>query len=89
MYGKNFGLAKGIFFLDVLHGMKSSYVDYDLVAAGRTDDESYANAKLAISIARKMGATIWLVPEDITSLRTRLIVTFIGSLMATAEKLGA
>ncbi|KAF7185758.1 Fimbrin [Pseudocercospora fuligena] len=82
-------IASGVFLLDVLNGMKSSYVDYDLVASGRTDEEAYANAKLAISIARKMGATIYLVPEDITSLRTRLILTFIGSLMATAEKLGA
>nr|POE93391.1 fimbrin [Quercus suber] len=86
---KDSSLATAIPLLDVLSGMKSSYVDYDLVAAGRTDDEKYANAKLAISIARKMGATIWLVPEDITALRSRLIVTFIGSLMATAEKLGA
>lgn len=86
---KDQSLSTGVFFLDVLHGMKSSYVDYDLVAPGRTDEEKYANAKLAISIARKMGATIWLVPEDITSMRSRLIVTFIGSLMATAEKLGA
>jgi len=82
-------IASGVFLLDVLNGMKSSYVDYDLVAPGRTDEEAHANAKLAISIARKMGATIWLVPEDITSLRTRLIVTFIGSLMATSEQLGA
>ncbi|KAF2772645.1 fimbrin [Teratosphaeria nubilosa] len=84
---KDSSLATAIPLLDVLSGMKSSYVDYDLVAAGRNDDEKYQNAKLAISIARKMGATIWLVPEDITSLRSRLIVTFIGSLMATAEKL--
>ncbi|OQN99259.1 Fimbrin [Cryoendolithus antarcticus] len=85
---KDSTLSNGVFFLDVLNGMKSSYVDYDLVAQGRSDEEKYANAKLAISIARKLGATIWLVPEDITSLRTRLIVTFIGSLMATAEKMG-
>lgn len=86
---KDKSLANGTFFLDVLHGMQSSYVDYDLVAPGRTDEEMYANAKLAISIARKMGATIWLVPEDITNMRTRLIVTFVGSLMATAEQMGA
>ena len=86
---KDQSLATAVPLLDVLSGMKSSYVDYDLVAAGRTDDERYQNAKLAISIARKMGATIWLVPEDITNLRSRLIVTFIGSLMATAEKVGA
>ncbi|KAF1357133.1 Ca2+-binding actin-bundling protein [Delphinella strobiligena] len=80
---KDSSLGNGVFFLDVLNGMKSSYVDYDLLG------EDYANAKLAISIARKMGATIWLVPEDIVSVRSRLIVTFIGSLMATAEKLRA
>ena len=86
---KDGNLKTGVFFLDVLNGMKSSYVDYDLVASGRTDEEAYMNAKLAISIAWKMGATIWLVPEDITSLRSRLMVTFIGSLMATAERMGA
>jgi plastin-1 len=84
---KDQSLGNGIFLLDVLNGMKSSYVDYDLVAPGRTDEEAYANAKLAISIARKMGATIWLVPEDICSVRSRLITTFIGSLMNTYEKM--
>ena len=67
-----------MFLLDVLNGMKPAYVDYDLVNAGRNDEEAYLNAKLAISIARKMGATIWLVPEDICQVRSRLVVTFIG-----------
>ena len=84
---KDSSLGNGIFLLDVLSGMKSSYVDYDLVAAGRTDEESYANAKLAISIARKMGATIWLVPEDICQVRSRLVTTFIGSLMSCAQSM--
>lgn len=84
---KDHSLGNGVFLLDVLNGMRSSYVDYDLVASGRTDEEAYANAKLAISIARKMGATIWLVPEDICQVRSRLIVTFIGSLMNTYEKM--
>lgn len=85
---KDSGLSNAIFLLDVLSGMKSSYVDYDLVVPGRNDDECYQNAKLAISIARKMGATIWLVPEDIVAVQSRLITTFIGSLMATHERMG-
>lgn len=85
---KDSALSNAVFLLDVLSGMKSSYVDYDLVAPGRNDDECYQNAKLAISIARKMGATIWLVPEDIVAVQSRLITTFIGSLMATHERLG-
>ncbi|KAA6406609.1 MAG: fimbrin [Lasallia pustulata] len=84
---KDQAIGSGVFLLDVLNGMKSSYVDYELVTAGRSDEEAYANAKLAISIARKMGATIWLVPEDIFQVRSRLVVTFIGSLMATYEKM--
>ncbi|KAF5869450.1 putative fimbrin protein [Botrytis fragariae] len=84
---KDQSIGTGVFLLDVLNGMKSSYVDYDLVTPGRTEDDAYMNAKLSISIARKMGATIWLVPEDICQVRSRLVVTFIGSLMATAEKM--
>jgi plastin-1 len=84
---KDSTLGSGVFLLDVLNGMKSAYVDYDLVAPGRTEEEAYMNAKLAISIARKMGATIWLVPEDICAVRSRLITTFIGSLMSTYEKM--
>ncbi|KAK9451961.1 calponin homology domain-containing protein [Limtongia smithiae] len=79
---KDPSLSTGIFLLDVLHGLKPGYVDYDLVTPGRTDEEKYANARLAISIARKLGALIWLVPEDVCEVRSRLILTFIGSLMS-------
>lgn len=77
-------IGTGLFLLDVLNGMKSSYVDYDLVTPGRSDEEAYANAKLSISIARKLGATIWLVPEDICQVRSRLVTTFIGKLGSSA-----
>ena len=75
---KDSTLGNGVFLLDVLNGMKSAYVDYDLVAEGRSDEEAYMNAKLAISIARKMGATIWLVPEDICQVRSRLLRRLLG-----------
>lgn len=75
---KDQSIGSGVFLLDVLNGMKSSYVDYDLVTPGKSDEDAYANAKLSISIARKLGATIWLVPEDISQVRSRLVTTFIG-----------
>lgn len=86
---KDSSIGSGVFLLDVLNGMKSSYVDYDLVTPGKTDEDAYLNAKLSISIARKLGATIWLVPEDICQVRSRLVTTFIGSLMATYEKMSS
>lgn len=74
---KDPSLASGVWLLDILHGIKPEYVDYDLVG-----NDDYENAKLAISIARKLGALIWLVPEDINEVRSRLILTFVASLMA-------
>ena len=74
-----------MFLLDVLNGLKPGYVDYNLVTPGRTEDDAYLNgirhnlrltdntAKLAISIARKIGAVIFLLPEDITQVRARLV----------------
>lgn len=81
---KDPSIGSGRYLLDVLHGMRSSYVDYDIVTPGRNNDEAYANAKLSISIARKLGATIWLVPEDICQVRSRLITTFIGMFITTS-----
>lgn len=80
---KDSSLSSGVFLLDVLNGLKPGYVDYELVyeSGNLSDDEKYANARLAISIARKLGALIWLVPEDINEVRSRLILSFIGSLM--------
>ncbi|KAG1046748.1 hypothetical protein G6F46_010277 [Rhizopus delemar] len=74
-------LSTGIFFLDVLNGIKPGYVDYSMVTSGRTEEDAFNNAKLAISIARKLGATIFLVPEDIVEVRPKMNLTFIGSLM--------
>lgn len=84
---KDLSLSNGVFLLDILNGIKPGYVDYDLVYQGAnvSDEEKYANARLAISIARKLGALIWLVPEDINEVRSRLILSFVGSLMSVAE----
>lgn len=83
---KDPSLANAHFLLDILHGLKPGYVDYSLVTPGNTREECYANARLAISIARKLGGLIWLVPEDIIEVRSRLILTFVGSLMSLGEK---
>lgn len=37
-----------------------------------------AAAKLAISIARKLGSLIFLTPEDIVERRAKLVMTFVG-----------
>ncbi|KAB5591427.1 Fimbrin [Ceratobasidium theobromae] len=71
---KDPALSSAVFFLDLLDALRSGIVDYSLVYnPARTDEEKKQNAKLAISIARKMNALIFLVPEDIVDIRPRLL----------------
>ncbi|RXW16471.1 hypothetical protein EST38_g9383 [Candolleomyces aberdarensis] len=85
---KDPSLTTGLFILDLLDSIRPGIVDPNLVIPvdenGDYEDRRQ-NAKLAISIARKMGALIFIVPEDIVDVRPRLILTFIGSLMSIAQ----
>ncbi|KAH9974819.1 calponin homology domain-containing protein [Lactifluus volemus] len=86
---KDPSITTGLFFLDVLEGIKPGIVDPSLVYNVNEHgdyEERRQNAKLAISIARKMNALIFLVPEDIVDVRPRLILTFVGSLMSVAPR---
>ncbi|KAJ3099745.1 hypothetical protein HDU97_002771 [Phlyctochytrium planicorne] len=75
-------LRNGIYFLDLLNALKKGIVNYELVVDGLSDDSAKMNAKYAISIARKLGATIFVLPEDIVEVKPKMILTFIGALMA-------
>ncbi|KAF7794085.1 hypothetical protein EIP86_005215 [Pleurotus ostreatoroseus] len=84
---KDPSITTGIFLLDLLDSIRPGIVDPSLViSVSQTGDyeDRRQNAKLAISIARKMNALIFLVPEDIVDIRPRLIMTFVGSLMSIA-----
>ncbi|EGG08564.1 uncharacterized protein MELLADRAFT_47787 [Melampsora larici-populina 98AG31] len=82
---KDSTLKTGHFYLDLLDALKPGYVDYSLVYEGRNEDECTMNNKLAISIARKAGALIFVVPEDLVEVRPRLGLTFIAALMALGQ----
>lgn len=43
-------LGSGVFHLDVLNGVKSGYVDYDLVTPGKSSEDAYANGRLCLVI---------------------------------------
>lgn len=41
------------------------------------------NAKYAISLARKCGARVYALPEDITEVKQKMVMTVFACLMAT------
>ncbi|KAL1679626.1 calponin homology domain-containing protein [Schizophyllum commune] len=73
---KDPSITTGLFFLDLLDAIRPGIVDPELVipvAETGPYEDRRQNAKLAISIARKMNALIFLVPEDIVDVRPRLV----------------
>ena len=46
-----------------------------------TEEHIEQNAKYAISISRKLGATVFLVWEDIRDMKIKMLTTFLAAIM--------
>lgn len=79
---KDKSLSDGIFFLELLSSVQPRAVNWGLVTKGVTDEEKKMNASYIISIARKLGCSIFLLPEDITEVNQKMILTLTASIMS-------
>ncbi|MBA0859314.1 hypothetical protein Goshw_005722 [Gossypium schwendimanii] len=78
---KDKSLSDGIFFLELLCAVQPRSVNWSLVTKGVTDEQKKMNATYIISIARKLGCSIFLLPEDITEVNQKMILTLTASIM--------
>lgn len=78
-------LANSHFFFDLLFAIESRIINWDLVTEGKSQEDMLLNARYALSVARKLGATIFLLPEDIVEVKPKMIMTFVASLMAVSK----
>jgi len=83
---KDSSLATGIFFLDLLWAIESRIINMDFLTPGDTKENQLLNAKYAISVARKLGAVVFLLPEDIQEVKPKMILTFVASIMSVDKK---
>eukprot|EP00497_Spongosphaera_streptacantha_P004857 TRINITY_DN5787_c0_g1_i2.p1 TRINITY_DN5787_c0_g1~~TRINITY_DN5787_c0_g1_i2.p1 ORF type:complete len:299 (-),score=115.52 TRINITY_DN5787_c0_g1_i2:229-1086(-) len=75
-------LTDGLFLIDLLRAVNGKIIDPEIVIDdATTDEDKLLNARYAVSIARKMGCTIFLLPEDIVEVRSKMIMTFIAAVM--------
>ncbi|XP_032524883.2 plastin-2 [Danaus plexippus] len=75
-------LADAKIVLDLIDAIKPGTINYDLVLHGGTVEDNLANAKYAISMARRCGARVYALPEDITERKPKMIMTVFACLMA-------
>lgn len=79
-------LSNSVFFAHLLNGIKPGSVDMKHIAGisggHLKENDKLNNAMYVISAARKLGATIFVLPEDIVEVKPKMILTFIGTLMS-------
>ncbi|EFC45441.1 actin bundling protein [Naegleria gruberi] len=73
-------LRTGVFLCKLCAAVRPSAVNLDFITPGESDEDAEQNAKYAISVARKIGATVFLLFEDILEVKPRMILSFIASL---------
>ncbi|XP_064635639.1 plastin-1-like [Lineus longissimus] len=76
-------LRDGLIIIDLINEVKPGSIKYDYVKTNPVKDEDkFSNAKYAISMARRAGARIYALPEDITELKSKMILTIFACLMS-------
>ncbi|XP_068596629.1 plastin-2-like [Brachionichthys hirsutus] len=69
--------------LDLIEAIKPSSVNFELVKTGSlSDEDKLDNAKYAISMARKIGAKVYALPEDLLEVNQKMVMTIFACLMA-------
>lgn len=80
-------LKNGLFLIDLCAGMEPRAVNWDLVTPGIEDEDRENNAKYAISIARKLGATIFCVWDDIVKVNHKMILILVCALNDVSKEM--
>ncbi|KAK2941068.1 putative actin bundling protein [Blattamonas nauphoetae] len=75
-------LANSRFLWDLIAAVEPRAIDEELFLAGGTPEDNKENARYAIAAARKIGATIFCVWDDIVEVNPKMILTFIGAVIA-------
>jgi len=82
---KDSTLTDSLFFIDLLAAVDNRVINWEYVTEGKSAEDKLNNARYAISVARKLGAVIFLLPEDIVEVKPKMILTFVASIMSVSK----
>uniref|UniRef100_A0AC34F5W9 Calponin-homology (CH) domain-containing protein n=1 Tax=Panagrolaimus sp. ES5 TaxID=591445 RepID=A0AC34F5W9_9BILA len=75
-------IANSLAILDLIDAIKPGVINYDVVTKGRTEKEKHENAKYALTSGRKIGASLYALPEHITEVNSKMVMTVFACIMA-------
>ncbi|XP_029458747.1 plastin-2 [Rhinatrema bivittatum] len=73
--------------LDLIDAIQPGSIHYELLKTVNLDDEEKLNnAKYAISMARKIGARVYALPDDLMEVKPKMVMTVFACLMGRGLK---
>merc|ERR1711992_150378 len=75
-------ISTGLPLIDLIDAIKPGSINYDLVLAAEEEEDKVANAKYGISMARRLGARVYALPEDIVEVKPKMVMTVFAVLMS-------
>lgn len=75
-------ISTGLPLIDLIDAIKPGSINYDLVLEAEEEDDKIANAKYGISMARRLGARVYALPEDIVEVKPKMVMTVFAVLMS-------
>ncbi|XP_074528923.1 plastin-3-like [Halichoeres trimaculatus] len=73
--------------LELIDAIQPNCIDYDLIKTGSlSEEDKLENAKYAISMARKIGARVYALPEDLVEVKSKMVMTVFACLMGRGMK---
>ena len=81
---KEWKLSDGLFWIELLADIEPRSIRWDFVVKNNPSDKEM-NTNYAFSFLRGLGALIFVVWEDITEVKSKLLLTFFESLYDVAQ----
>lgn len=73
--------------VDLIDAIQPGSINYDLVKSGTlSDDDKHENATYAISMARRIGARVYALPDDLVEVKPKMVMTVFACLMGRGMK---
>uniref|UniRef100_A0A665T7W7 Plastin-3 n=1 Tax=Echeneis naucrates TaxID=173247 RepID=A0A665T7W7_ECHNA len=73
--------------LELIDAIQPNSVNFELVTTGTlSDEDKLNNAKYAVSMARKIGAKVYALPEDLVEVNPKMVMTIFACLMGRGMK---
>ncbi|XP_063343535.1 plastin-3 isoform X2 [Pelmatolapia mariae] len=80
-------ISSSLAVLELIDAIQPGSIDHDLIKTGKlSEDDKLENAKYAISMARKIGARVYALPEDLVEVKPKMVMTVFACLMGRGMK---